>query len=290
MDNLQKMGKTSYKRMKDLSKKIHKKIDKLEDGKLHLDEIEELVNDTRDLYERLVVVKFKAYEKYGEPSSAKEEEIVEEVKEVVEEVIPEKEPVKEEAPFDFSEGITETEVEQPAFDFDLGDDSTQEEPEPIEEEPAKESIEPEPLMVKSDDVTVKTHEEPKETFPKADDVKTNTSDIFMESHVEKHEPEDVNTLNSQLKAEEEESLRKKLQKTPIADLKSEISIAKKFEYITFMFDGKNELYEEAINALNSCSNGDEAKDKLNEFSTKYNWDLENKSIMKFVELVERRYL
>ena len=57
-----------------------------------------------------------------------------------------------------------------------------------------------------------------------------------------------------------------------------------------MFDGDNVKYESAIQVLNSCADGEEAKDKLNEYSTEYNWDLENKSIIKFVELVERRYL
>ena len=89
---------------------------------------------------------------------------------------------------------------------------------------------------------------------------------------------------------QELSLRKQLQNTPIKDLKDEISIAKKFEYITFMFEGNSELYDEAISILNSCDSGDEAREKLNEYSTKFNWDLENKSIIKFVELVERRYL
>jgi hypothetical protein len=286
--------------MKDLTKKLNKKIEKLESGKLELSEIEELVDSAKELYERLVVIRHKAYEKYGEPQveddSIPETEDETETKEEVVETAPTIEEDKavetteevEEPSFDFSAGISE-ETAQPAFDFTAAEE-TNETPEVADdEEPSSE--EEAPLLQKSDDFTVKSHEEEAETFPKADDVKTNTTDIFKESHVEKHEAEDSNTLNEKLKSgDEDQTLRKKLQKTPIADLKSEISIAKKFEYITFMFDGKNEVYEEAINSLNSCNDGEEAKNKLSEYSSKYNWDLENKSIMKFVELVERRYL
>lgn len=264
--------------MKDLTKKLNKKIEKLEEGKLELNEIEELVDTAKELYERLIVIRHKAYEKFGEPEIEKEApfevpEVAVEENEVI--AVEEKEEVVEAEPsFDFSGGISE-ESEQPAFDFSAGEDEPEDEP----------------VLQKSDDFSVKSHDEKVETFPKADDVKTNTSDIFKGSHIEKHEPEDPNTLNEKLKSQEDsESLRKKLQHTPITDLKSEISIAKKFEYITFMFDGKNEIYEEAISTLNNCADGEEAKNKLSEYSTKYNWDLENKSIMKFVELVERRYL
>jgi hypothetical protein len=287
------MGKTSDKNMKDLSKKLHNKIDKLDSGKLTVEELEELVDDARELYERLIVIKYKAYEKYGEPTG-EEETVTEPVEDtVVEEPIEETPEVKntveeKEEAFDFSamseEKPTATEIEQPSFDFSA-----------VTEEEEEEEIEEEGILIKSEDiksVAPKEQEEKEEdVFPKSSETKTSSSDIFKESHVEKHEPEDGDSLNEQLKTEEEElSLRKKLQNTPIADLKSEISIAKKFEYITFMFDGKNEIYEEAINHLNNCSDGEEARGKLNDYSTKFKWDLENKSSIKFVELVERRYL
>lgn len=286
------MGKTSDKNMRDLSKKILKQIEKVEDGKLKVRDLDELVNDAKDLYEKLVIVKFKAYEKYGEPKVEKDKGKVEneneEVKEVEKSVTDESSEVKqektkgeEEKAFDLS-GEPE-EIEQPAFDFSISEEKETTDDESTEDE----GTFPEDEDIKSTNPTAKKEES--ETFPEDSQTKGG-SDVFTESHVEKHEPEDENSLNQKLKEEEDLSLRKKLQKTPVADLKSEISIAKKFEYITFMFDGKNEVYEEAIESLNTCNDGEQAREKLNEYSTKYNWDLENKSIIKFVELVERRYL
>lgn len=280
--------------MKELSKKLHKKLKEFEDGKLGIEELEELTEDARELYERLLIVKYKAYEKYGAPKSAEteaEEVVAEEpiAEEKVEEVVEEKvvaETVEEEAPkeeptFDFTSVSDESEEEQPAFDFSSSEEA--------EEEEEHETF-PEDADIKNEAPKAEAEVEA-ETFPEDAEIKASKQDIFKDSHVEKHEPEDENSLNQKLgDAEDELSLRKKLQSSPVTDLKSEISIAKKFEYITFMFEGKNELYEEAIDSLNNCSDGEEAKNKLNEYSTKYNWDLENKSIIKFVELVERRYL
>jgi hypothetical protein len=251
------MGKTSYENMSDLSKKLNDKIAEIESGDLELSDLEGVVSDSRELYERLLILKHKAYEQIEHPSETEKEKTIVDVVEEEEEVKEEEEPT-----LDFS-GITEEseEEEQPSFDFTADEESETEE-----------------------------SNEPTIEIPKEEPSKEDKEDLFKDSHVEKHEPEDENTLNEKLKEEEELSLRKKLQSTAVSDLKSEISIAKKFEYITFMFEGKNESYNDAIEVLNNCVDGDDARVKLNEYSSKYNWDLENKSIIKFVELVERRYL
>ena len=86
------------------------------------------------------------------------------------------------------------------------------------------------------------------------------------------------------------SLRKKLQNSPVSNIKSEISIARRFELVSLLFDNDSDAYDEAIEKLNNCSDGNEAKALLDEYSSSNNWDLEDKVIIKFVELVERRYL
>ncbi|MEX1002535.1 MAG: hypothetical protein WDZ35_10515 [Crocinitomicaceae bacterium] len=268
--------------MKDLSKRLYKKIEKIEAGKVSIDELEGLVEDARNLYERLVIVKYKAYEKFGaaEKPAAPKEEKGKKSKDAAEE--------KNES-FDFS-GITEKKstVEQPAFDFTAVEDDSQEGA-VLEEDHFKESA-----AIKSEVPDVEEEEIEETQIEEADDnteQEEEEEEQEEETNTKAHDQEDDDSLHSKLKVEEDQlSLRKKLQSTPIKNLKDEISIAKKFEYITFMFEGKNENYEAAIEVLNNCDDSDEAKNKLNEYSIKYNWDLENKSIIKFVELVERRYL
>ena len=290
------MVKTSYDNMKKLGKKLQKQLKKFEDGNMSVDELEAFVNDAQELYERLVILKYKAYEKYGSPDenvAEEPQEIVE--KEVVADVLEEEvveqldeEVVVEEEAVEIVEEVEEEASEQPSFDFSMSEEVSGGASVEKEEETFPESAETKTEAPK--DELEDEPEEEAETFPESEDIKSDSSDSFQDSHVEKHEPEDENSLNQKLSEEKELSLRKKLQGSKVEDLKSEISIAKKFEYITFMFDGNNELYDEAIVALNNCADVEEAKEKLNAYSTQYNWDLENKSIIKFVELVERRYI
>lgn len=247
------MGKTSYKNTEALIEEISKKLSKLNKGKLNLDEVNDLVENGKDLYEHLIILRYKAYDTYGDSSAAKEEVVVDEpVKKTVPEPVKEE---KEEPIIDFS-GISESsEVtaadEQPGFDFSIDG--------AVAEEPAVEEA-------------VNNNEETVSDSPQAevDDASNSLNDIF--------------------KSEDEQSLRKKLQNSPISDIKTHISIAKKFEYISNMFDGDSGAYNEAIEFLNTCATGNDARLKLNEYTTKYDWNLEDKSIIKFIELVERRYL
>lgn len=264
--------------MKELSEAINEKISELEGGELAIADLEGLVDDARELYERLLIVKFKAYEKYGEPASVETEHNAEaeEINEIVEELV-EPEVEEEESALDFS-GITE-EIEQPSFDFSASEQV------PSAEENLQEEVEEE---IETDE---EEEEEVSVTVQEVNTSEAKEKKGYTDSYVERVEEEDEHSLNEKLKDTDDElSLRKKLQSTPVSDIRKEISIAKKFEYITFMFEGRNETYEKAIEALNNCADGEDAKNKLNEFSTQYKWDLENKSIIKFVELVERRYL
>ena len=252
------MGKTSYKNTEDLIKEISEKVAELQKGDLGLGELNELINNGKDLFEHLVILRYKAFDKYGTPEKSVPDKIVEKAA-VVEKVKIEKEVEEEVAdtPFDFTGFTAEEEKEQPRFDFTLDEEKPKIEEKEVEDDETEEQIEFEEKI--------------------ADSVQAGEDD------------EDETSLNQSLK-QDEDSLRKKLQNTPIANIKSHISIAKKFEYISIMFDGDPAAYDEAIDFLNTCATGNDARLKLNELTTNQDWDLENKSIINFIELVERRYL
>lgn len=253
------MGKTSYKNTEELIKEIAENVAALQKGALGLEELNDLVNSGKELFEQLVILRYKAFDKYGEPKKVVSEKIVEkedpvkelEVKETVEEAV-------EETPFDFTGFSSEKEEdEQPSFDFTL-DQEKSEAAKPIEVEDNANNFE----------------EKIAESIQADEDYDDGASS---------------NSLNESLK-QEELSLRKKLQNSPVADIKTHISIAKKFEYISIMFEGSSTEYDESIEFLNTCATGKDARLKLNELTTNHSWDLENKSIINFIELVERRYL
>lgn len=263
------MGKTSYQNIAELVDEIQKNISRLNSGNLSVEEIEGLVDQTRELHERLIVLRFKAYENFA----GKKEETTTEVEPESVEELPSFD-LTAEAPPEKKEDRTEQEEQEQAPLFDL----TEETPQPEEEEP---------------------------TFDLTDDIVSNQNEAFAEAAV----PEAVDKpiqpsvqdkatadngelpLYQSLKdGDNSDSLRKKLQNQPINDIKTEISIARRFEYISCMFNGDGAAYESAIQVLNTCENAEDARNKLNSYSSQYDWDLENKAIIKFVELVERRYL
>jgi len=129
------MGKTNYQSLKELTKDLVEKLDLLTNGALQLDEIESLTDQAKELYERMVVIRYKAYEgREVEP-----EQVPEPVQEEQEEegiVAPEpettQEPEEDMMMFDFS-GTEEEVSAEPEDELE-----PEQEPEPIV--PANNSI------------------------------------------------------------------------------------------------------------------------------------------------------
>lgn len=252
------MGKTSYKSTSELIQTLSGNIEKLSNGNLSVSELDELVNTSRDLYELLVVLRFKAFDSgiaaienkpKSEPIAAIEE--------------------KNEPTFDFSEINNTPEETAPSLGFDFTID------EKVEETPKTEA----PIEVPEEPILTTTEETVTE--------KTESVENFDENREE--DDNEPNSLNDLFKDAGDLSLRKKFQNSPISDIKGHISIAKKFEYINNMFAGDATVYNDTIEFLNAGESIESARLKMDELSKKYQWDLENKSIVKFIELVERRY-
>lgn len=260
------MGKTSYQDLQKLIAAIEAKIAQLKDGNLPVSELDALVKSAADLHERLAVVRFKAYEKYGEPVQAaavKPQEAAFDLTILSEPKLAEK-PVESTA--------------KPAPELSLEVDFSA----PLFEAP---KAEPVAEKIVKQEIPVVEPEVKKPIHVIREEVKPDSASLH-----EKFLKEDDVDLNDILKKEDDLPLRKKLGLTPIKDLKAEIGIGKKFEYINFLFAGDNKAYDTAINELNNCPNAEVAKQKLNVYASVYKWDLEEKTIIKFVELVERRFL
>jgi hypothetical protein len=261
VDKLNQMGKTSFKSLEQISSYISEKINQLNNGQLNTSEIEDLTVNAQELYERLIVIRHKSYETFGESNST----VVEEKPEVIQEVIEKPIQISEEPEqsveeilgeispmmsFDFSEPISETksEVINPIIE-------TVVEEEDIESE-LMNSASSEPKIENSSSLN--------------DSMSNNTS-----------------SLNDSYKSSG--SLADRLTNSKISDLKSAIGINEKFAFITELFGGSNEIYNESIHNLNSCNDATEAQNILNELSNSNNWNLDSKTVASFIELLDRRY-
>lgn len=241
------MGKTSYQSLDQIAKQISEQISKLNTGDLNIPDIDNLTINSQELYERLIVIRHKAFEKIGNPEILKsktETSIEEAVKEI------------EEPIFNFEpESKEEEEQESMAFDFS----------QPIVEAPK--------------------NSESKNQDQKIEEIKSDSTSSLNEQF-----NQSTTSLNDAFKESKSESLADKLKQSKIKDLKSHIDINKKFSFISNLFNGSNENYNLAINQLNECENGDQARLVLAELVTKNNWEVENQTVTNFVEIVERRFM
>lgn len=260
------MGKTSFQPLDQLIQDILKDVELMNHGRLTLDGIDQLTEQSRDLYERLIVIRHKAFEQLAKNENS--ETIIE--SQVVEEVKPKKQKAEESSlSFDFSEPVEETASEEtaPAFEPTLIADIIEDEPETSEEvmEATPDSV----TMVDSESTNEIETDEPKDLNESFKSDSHSINDIFKSSDA---------------------SLADRLSQSSINDIKNHIDINKKFSYISKLFGGDNEAYNQNINVLNQCQDGDEARYLLEQLSNTYQWDVEDNTVVEFVQLVERRYL
>ena len=106
------------------------------------------------------------------------------------------------------------------------------------------------------------------------------------------EIQEDNSINDRIaKGQTKETLAAKHAKNPIANLEKSIGINQKFSFIKHLFNNDKEAYSEALQMLNSCAGFLEADDYVqNQLKKKYDWDEEVLHVIKFINLVERRYL
>lgn len=146
----------------------------------------------------------------------------------------------------------------------------------------------------------------KNTLKKELVVETESYDILEKSETEGAEVSENQTtlieiieeiqedksINARIaKGQTKESLADKHAKNPIANLEKSIGINQKFSFIKHLFNNDKTAYAEALQMLNSCAGFLEADDYVqNQLKKKYNWDEEALHVIKFIDLVERRYL
>jgi hypothetical protein len=244
-----------FKTLTELAATLSQKLELLSEGRLSTNELEILTAESRELYERLVVLRFKAYD-----TEVKGVTVIplpaEEVQDVVEEISREElpEPMPQIA-FRLDEPKVETPVQVSLIDA-------------IEEVvKAEESISP---YVNTESIKVEAP----------------TPAVAVASV----QNEKVESLHDRLTKSlgNSESIADKLEHHPISDLKRAITLNQRFQFSRELFKGNNQDYEVAIDKLNT-SNREDAMRHLDSLKNKYAWNNESPVASDFVGLVERRH-
>jgi len=88
---------------------------------------------------------------------------------------------------------------------------------------------------------------------------------------------------------ETDDLETRLKQIAVKDLSTAIGINEKYLFASELFNGKINVFTEAINGLNCLESLDQAVSYLNDLATEHQWDLENETVVTFRGIVEGRY-
>ncbi len=240
---------SDYKNLKDLTKSLSNGINKLESGKLDSNELTSLLEDARTLHERITVLQYLAFEKEVKVKEVKKQK---------------KEPKKQQGSFELNFGA----------------------PEIIEET----SIEDEDES-KTDELDDNT---PRNQTSLLDAIEEHVEDVDAEEASknisEKTNLDNSTSINDTFAGDApKKTVADKLSRQPIKDLKSAIGLNQKFLFMNDLFEGENELFNNAINKINSFNSLPEAIAFIDS-NLSSAWDKENSSVLNFMDLVERRFM
>lgn len=274
-------------------KNIEKLVNKMENGDLSIHELVELESLTRDLHERSIILKYKAFEGVGaerkesveitEPINEVTETVVESVtedlaaaEEVVEEAVEETKPWPQEMPeMDFSlfdepsEEEEKPEIQAPNHGTSTQNDAVEEkieEPKPVVE------TKPEPVITEAPKPEVQAEIKPDPVAEEPIVVVREKGSSFLDrlSILD-------NSIGSQIAGRKLETLT------------GAFGINERLLYINELFDGSGDAFSDAIKALDTQSDLDAASAKVEELAFQNSWNPEEEVVLEFLAIIKRRY-
>lgn len=247
---------SNYKSIKEILNSLNLSIDALEGGALNVEQLEEVLQDARELHERIAILQYMSILPKEENTKTTVEINVEKVPS------PAKKPMNFQFAFDESEPIA------PTNQTNLLDAIQEEEvPMPVSSSKTESESLPDPVSVETEN-----EKQTSETLNK------------------KLEDNQTESLNDKFSEQSEKvSLADRLSKKPIPDLVKAIGLNQKFLFMNDLFEGENNHYNEAINNLNNFASFIEADEYINTLKARHNWENTSNTVKEFVELIERRY-
>lgn len=295
--------------MKTILSNLTEKLSVLENGNLTQAEMELLVEDAKELYERLIVLRYKIYElNVLGPQEVSEPVVSAHIDPVLE--------VVEQASFDLFEMNDDEAQEAPVLDFHMEEpeiplaeaslfDVVMEAPEVSTESQIEESTEDrvhEDAVVEESELEVTVIEleetEEEEVFMEEEEVAledthvdeepaiiTETSANFLDDI---QHPEST-SINSAWVLQIEQAIRSDRSVFPLETLIGSFSLNEKLQFINELFDGSSDAFSTATKKLDAFENMAQAREQLSEYSSTYNWDLESEIVEDFIFKICRRY-
>ncbi|MFM8962929.1 MAG: hypothetical protein ACKOGD_03705 [Sphingomonadales bacterium] len=258
-------------------------VDKLESGQLTPEDMELLVEDAKELYERLIILRYKIYETnvlgVNEPvisASLRQPEI--------------------ETPIDLFGSMAEPRPE-PEFEvtFASGEEEVEEEILEESEEEEEEAVEEIVEEVEEDEVEEEIVEESEEEEEVEDEDEQEIVDeeVFEEEQVVEApaKPWEPQFSNDQpiWMAEMEANIRDNRSVYPLDSLIGAFTLNEKLQFINELFDGSSDDFSNNIKQLDQLASMDAARNMLAELANTFNWDTESEIVEDFIFKICRRH-
>jgi len=273
--------------MKELVSAIENGLKKISKGNITRIELEETVASSRELYERLLIVRYKVYE--NSILAVEESEELEVVyKETVvkkeEDTIPDEnkdlEIIFEEETNDIAEDsiIRFDLFATPEIESEVEEDEVLLE---VEKE-IEQSIEEEDVLP---EIEIKEEELVEKNLNSEEEIENTANDSAETS---KEINEDASSLFPKL-MKIEKSIAQNYQVMTLETLIGSFTLNERLQFINELFDGSSDLFSSAIKRLDSLDNRDSARSVIAEYAAENNWDLDGEVVEDFMLKICSRY-
>jgi len=273
-------------------------VEKIESGQLSPEDMELLVEDAKELYERMVILRYKIYE--TNVLGVKEPVITASIRQT-----------EIESPIDLF-GVVDEPTQDPKFEINYSNDLTNESSTEADEHTI---IEEENFLADEDQ-----SEEEIETHQEAAITEETVEEETVEEDAELPEDltaEDINTLPEEESSDEEApvsdsettpawepefsgdqpiwmaemeaNIRDNRSVFPLESLIGAFTLNEKLQFINELFDGSSDEFSSNIKQLDQLASMDAARNKIAELADSFNWDTESEIVEDFMYKICRRY-
>jgi len=121
-------------------------------------------------------------------------------------------------------------------------------------------------------------------------------EIFVEPIIEKTAVIEKEFLEKvpepivETKQTENKSSNKNFEKLSIPKLMDALTLNDRYLYANELFNKNMNAFNELVKSIDNCNSFEEAKSLVTKMETQLEWDNENKHVLSFINLVERRFL
>lgn len=264
-----------YKNINRLAKEIKTLSDKIETGNISAFELDMLIENTQDLNERCLILRYKLNDKKTKktPKKKKTEEIPVLFK--IDPIEPDSIHPSQTSLIDIIEEIEyekkPQEIQSGLFDEPIVEKNSEVDKEKIEKPKSKKKP-----AKKKNKIT------PADNIPTEKEVNYNTTEEKVSEAADKKES--YQETNNEI-----ETIVSKMNSAPISNLKKAINLNLKFRFIKALFDGDTDGYNTTIKDIDTSENMENAQIIFDLISEEKKWtaDLEEKNLL--LELIVRRH-